>query len=117
MIYILLLLWAIEDFTVRKLFYIKLEELCVERAVPKSVGINTLNHLLFDMCQAAGIKRKTGYCLRVTCASSLFNASVARKLICDRIGHTITVLGEVEKVSRNVDIPCQFVSVSLVIVL
>ena len=38
---------------------IKLEELCVERDVRKSVGIDTLDHLLLDMCQAAGIKRKT----------------------------------------------------------
>ena len=58
---------------------------------------------MLEMCQAAGIKRKTAHCLRVTCASSLFNASVTRKLICDKIGHSITVLGKVEKVSRNVD--------------
>ena len=45
------------------------------------VGINTLNRLLLDMCQAAGIKRKTAHCFRVTCASSLFNASDASKLI------------------------------------
>ena len=43
---------------------IELKELCVERAVPKSVGINTLNRLLLDMCQAAGIKRKTAHCFR-----------------------------------------------------
>ena len=59
---------------------IELEELCVERAGPKSVGINTLNRLLLDMCQAVGIKRKTAHCFRVTYASSLFNASIASKL-------------------------------------
>ena len=50
------------------------------------------------MCQAAGIKRKTAHCFRVTRASNLFNASVASKLIFDR-----TVSGEVEKVSRRLD--------------
>ena len=47
----------------------------------RAVGINTLNRLLLDMCQAARIKRKKAHCFRVTCALSLFNASVARKLI------------------------------------
>ena len=97
---------------------IEQEELCVEGAVPKSVGINTLNCLLLDMCQAAGIKRKTAHCLRLTCASSLFNASVASKLICDNTGHSITVSGEVEKVSWKVDMYTMpvLVSVTLIIV-
>ena len=77
---------------------IEFEQLCVERAVPKSVGINTLNRLLLGMCQAAGIKRKTAHCFCVTCASSLFYASVASKLIFDRTVYNITVSGEVEKV-------------------
>ena len=67
---------------------IELEELSVERAVPKSKGINTLNRLLLDMCEAVGIKRKTAHCFRVT-GASVYN---------------ITVSGEVEKVSRKVDI-------------
>ena len=55
------------------------------------------------MCQAAGIKRKTAHCFRVTCASSLFNASDASKLIFDRTVYSITVSDrEVEKVSRKV---------------
>ena len=54
------------------------------------------------MCQAAGIKRKTAHRFRVTCASSLLNASVAGKLIFDRTVFSITVSGEVEKVSRKV---------------
>ena len=85
-----------------------MEELCVERAVPKSVGIlnilnYTLNRLLLDMCQAAGIKRNTAHRFRVTCASSLFNASVASKLIFNRTVNSITLSAEVEKVSRKVD--------------
>ena len=52
---------------------------------------------------AAGIKRKPVHCWRVTCASSLFNASVASKLICNKTGHSITMSGEVEKVSGKVD--------------
>ena len=84
-----------EDFTARKLLYIKLEELCVERAVPKSVGINTLNRLLFAMYQAAGIKRKTAYCLRVTCASSLFNASAILVLSTFILCYTCKLAGEI----------------------
>ena len=52
---------------------------------------------------AAGIKRKPAYCLGVACASSLFNSSVASKLICNRTGHSITMSEEVEKVSVKVD--------------
>ena len=48
-------------------------------------------------------KAKTAHCFRVTGASSLFNASVASKLIFDRTVYNITVSGEVEKVSRKVD--------------
>lgn len=51
------------------------------------VGINTLNSILPDMCAAVGLKRKTAHCLRVTCASSLFNANVDSKLIRERTGH------------------------------
>ena len=45
------------------------------------VGINSLNKTLPDICKAAGVRRKTAHCLRVTCASSLFNANVDSKLI------------------------------------
>ena len=59
-----------EDFASRKLSG---KRNCVERAAPKSVGINAINRLFLGMRLAAGIKRKPAYCLRVTCASSLFN--------------------------------------------
>ena len=51
------------------------------------MGINKLNDILPEMCKAAGLKRKTSHCLRVTCASSLFNAGVEEKLIRERTGH------------------------------
>ena len=41
------------------------------------VGINTLNQILPNMCSVAGIRKKTAHCLRVTCATSLFNAGVS----------------------------------------
>ena len=74
-------------------------------AVTPTVGINTLKSLIVyrSICVTLPVKRKTADCLRVTCASSLFNASVTSKLTCDRTGHRITVSGEVEKVSRKVD--------------
>ena len=53
------------------------------------VGINTLNK---DLCEAAGVKRKTEYCLRVTCASFLFNAGVEEKLLRERTGHRSNAL-------------------------
>ena len=36
------------------------------------LGINSLNKILPEMCEAAGFKRKTAHSLRVTCVSSLF---------------------------------------------
>lgn len=53
------------------------------------MSVNTLNRLLPDMCDAAGIKRKTAHHLRVACASSLFNAGVEKKLIHNRTGQII----------------------------
>ena len=49
------------------------------------VGINTLNSILPNLCKAAGIKRKTAHCLRVTCVSKLFNSGVEEKLIGESI--------------------------------
>ena len=50
------------------------------------VGINTLNKVLPDLCSEAGLERKTSHCLRVTCASRLFQNQVEEKLIRDRTG-------------------------------
>ena len=61
------------------------------------VGINTLNSILPEMCEKAGLKRKTAHSLRVTCASSLFNAGVDEKLIRDRTGHKYNALQKYEK--------------------
>ena len=69
------------------------------------VGFNTLNRFLPDMCEAAGTKRKTAHCLRVTYASSLFNVGVDRKIIRDRTGHRSNALKYEkadEKVQTNV---------------
>ena len=49
------------------------------------------------MCKAAGLKRKTSHCLRVTCTSSLFNAGVEEKLIRERTGHRSDSLFKLEK--------------------
>ena len=65
------------------------------------VGINTLNKVLSDLCEAAGVKRKTANCLRVICASSLFNAGVEEKLIRERTGHRSNVLLKYEKPSEE----------------
>ena len=46
-------------------FYFRLnaKRMCFDKLL---VGINTLNRSLPDMWEAAGIKRKTAHCLRVT---------------------------------------------------
>ena len=56
------------------------------------VGINTLNKVLPDLCEAAGVKWKTAHSLRVTCDSSLFNAVVEEKLIRERTRHRSNAL-------------------------
>ena len=66
------------------------------------VGVNTLNQILPDMCKAAGLKRKTSHSLRVTCASTLFNAGVDSKLIRDRTGHKSDALLKYEKPEEKV---------------
>ena len=66
------------------------------------MGINTLNEILPDLCKAAGLSRKTAHCLRVTCASTLFNAGVKSKLIRDRTGHRSDALLKYEKAEEKV---------------
>ena len=46
------------------------------------IRINTLNSILPNLCKAAGIKRKTAHCSRVTCVSKLFK--VARTYLFSR---------------------------------
>ena len=65
------------------------------------VGINTLNSILPNLCKAAGIKRKTAHCLRVTCVSKLFNSGVEEKLIRERTGHRSNALFAYEKTSEK----------------
>ena len=65
----------------------------------KFQSVFTLNKVLPDLCEAAGVKRKTAHCLRVTYASSLFNAGVEEKLIRERTGHRSNALLKYEKPS------------------
>ena len=61
------------------------------------VGINSLNKILPEMCDAADFKRKTAHSLRVTCVSSLFNPGIKEKLIRERSGHRSNALLQYEK--------------------
>ena len=54
-----------------------------------------------NLCKAAGIKRKTAHCLRVTCVSKLFNSGVEEKLIRERTGHRSNALFAYEKTSEK----------------
>ena len=45
-----------------------------------AVGLNTLNSILQErLCAKAGLPRKTSHCLRITCATRLFQNSVKEK--------------------------------------
>ena len=53
------------------------------------------------MCRAVGIKKKTAHCLRVTCASRLFQSGVDEKLIRELTGHVSNALFKYEKASED----------------
>ena len=53
------------------------------------------------MCRAVGITKKTAHCLRVTCASRLFQSGVDEKLIRNRTGHVSNLLFKYEKASAD----------------
>ena len=54
----------------------------------KPLGHNTLNHMVKEMCSAAGIKgHKTNHSLRATAATRLFHAGIDEQLIMERTGH------------------------------
>ena len=65
------------------------------------VGINSLNKILSDMFKSVGLRPKTPHCLRVTCASALFNAGVESKIIRERTGHRSDALLNYEKPDEN----------------
>ena len=65
------------------------------------MGINSLNKILPDLCSAVGIKKKTAHCLRVTCASRLFQSNVDEKLIRERTAHVSNALFKYEKASED----------------
>jgi len=52
------------------------------------IGINTLSKILPEkLCKAAGITRKTAHCMRITCASRLFQNNINEKQTRERTGH------------------------------
>ena len=58
-----------------------------------AIGINTLNKILPEkLCAAAGLPKKTSHCLRVTCATNLFQNGVEEKIIRERTGHRSNAL-------------------------
>lgn len=52
------------------------------------------------MCKEAGRKPKSSHSLRVTCASTLFNAGVEEKLMRDRTGHRSNALFKYKKANE-----------------
>ncbi len=67
-----------------------------------AVGLCTLNKILpVKLCEKAGLERKTAHCLRVTCASRLFQEGVEEKLVRERTGHKSNALFGYEKASKK----------------
>lgn len=66
------------------------------------IGICTLNKILpVKLCGKAGLPLRTAHCLRVTCASRLFQNSVEEKLIREKTGHKSNALFLYEKGSKT----------------
>ena len=58
-----------------------------------AIGLCSLNKILPDkLCAKAGLPRKTSHCLRITCATALFQNGVEEKIIRERTGHTSNAL-------------------------
>ena len=62
------------------------------------VGVNTLSKILPDMCKAIGVKGKTAHCLRVSCATALFQQGVEEKL---QTGHKSNAKFRYEKATEE----------------
>ena len=62
------------------------------------------NKILPDLYESAGFSRKTSHCLRVTCATRLFQSNVEDKLIRERTGHRLNALLAYEKESHQQNI-------------
>ena len=65
------------------------------------MGIHTLNKIVPSLCERACLQMRTSHCLRVTCASRLFNANEKEELIRARTGHTSEALFRYEKANRQ----------------
>ena len=66
------------------------------------VGKETLCKMLANMCDKAGIPRKTNHFLRATGVTEMFTANVPKKLIQSRTGHrTVEALRQYERPSYD----------------
>ena len=63
-----------------------------------AVGLSTLNKILPDkLCLKANLPRKTAHCLRITCATRLFQHNVEERLARERTGHKSNALFSYQK--------------------
>ena len=63
-----------------------------------AVGLCTLNKILPEkLCLKANLPRKTAHCLRITCATRLFQHNVEEKLARERTGHKSNALFSYQK--------------------
>lgn len=83
-------------------FYFKPNPNSVEFSFCRApVGVNTLNKILLELCAEVGINRKTSHCLRITCATRLFQGQMEEKLIRERTGHRSNALLGYENLSKE----------------
>ena len=67
-----------------------------------AVGLCTLNKIVPEkLCLKANLPRKTAHCLRITCATRLFQHNVEEKLARERTGHKSDALFSYQKPSEK----------------
>ena len=69
------------------------------------LGIHSLNKIVPFLSKSAGLEKRTSHCLRVTCASRLFNEIEKEELIRSRTGHTSDALFRYERASLQQELP------------
>ena len=67
-----------------------------------AVGLSSLNEILPEkLCLKANLPRKTAHCLRISCATRLFQHNIEEKLARERTGHKSNALFSYQKPSEK----------------
>ena len=85
----------------------QLELFAIQHSFPDNFKIKVVLHRFNPICikirfvPRSWDKKKTAHCLRVTCASRLFQSGVDEKLTRDRTGHVSNALFKCDKASAD----------------